>query len=76
MAAEGRGHPVQFLSPLLGLDHPKSVWALLHLLYFWHCQLKSNWADFQPRDDNMKAEKSMSYEFVYGLIFGHINLTW
>jgi len=46
----------------------------------WHidegyCQLKSNWADFLPRARNLNAEQSMSYEFVYGLIFGQIHLS-
>ncbi len=40
-----------------------------------YCQLKSNWADFLPRASNLNAEQSMSYEFVYGLIFGQIHLT-
>ncbi len=38
-------------------------------------QLKSNWADFLPWGSNMNAAQSMSYEFVYGLIFGQIHLT-
>ena len=33
------------------------------------CQLKSNWANFLPRSVNLNAEKTMGYEFVYGLIF-------
>ncbi len=40
-----------------------------------YCQLKSNWADFLPRASNLNAEQSMSYEFVYCLIFGQIHLT-
>ncbi len=42
---------------------------------FWYCQLKSDWADFLPRASNLNAEQSRSYEFVYGLYFGQINLT-
>ena len=40
-----------------------------------YCQLKSNWANFLPWTDNLNVEKSMSDEFVYGLIFGQIHLT-
>ncbi len=40
-----------------------------------YCQLKSNWADFLPRARNLNAEQSMSYEFMYCLIFGRIHLT-
>ena len=40
-----------------------------------YCQLKSNWPDFLPRARNLNAEQSMSYEFVYCLIFGQIHLT-
>ena len=45
--------------------------------YGWerYCQLKSNWADFLPRASNLNAEQSMSYEFVYCLIFVQIPLT-
>ena len=40
-----------------------------------YCQLKSDWANFLPWAGNPNAEQSMSYEFVYGLIFGQIHLT-
>jgi len=40
-----------------------------------YCQLKSNWADFLPRAGNLKAEQSMSDEFVYGLMVGRIHFT-
>ena len=40
-----------------------------------YCQLNPNWNDFLPRPINWNAEQSMSYEFVYCLIFGQIHLT-
>jgi hypothetical protein len=42
--------------------------------FFGYCQLKSHWADFLPRASNLNAEQSISYEFVSGLMFGHIHL--
>ncbi len=44
-------------------------------LHKGYCQLKSNWADFLPRARNLNTEQSMSYAFVYALIFGQIHLT-
>jgi len=41
-----------------------------------YCQLKSKWAGFLLRAVNLNAEQSMSDEFVYGLIFVQIHLTW
>jgi hypothetical protein len=49
--------------------------AHLQQQYQGYCQLKSDWADFLPRASNMNAEQSMSYEFVYCLIFCQIHLT-
>jgi len=46
-----------------------------HKLPVWYCQLKSDWADFLPRPSNLNAEQSMSYDFVYCLMFGQIHLT-
>jgi len=40
-----------------------------------YCQLKANLADFLLRIRNLNAEQSMSYEFVYYLIFVQIHLT-
>ena len=40
-----------------------------------YVNLSQIWADFLPRAGNINAQKSMSYEFVYCLIFGQINLT-
>ncbi len=44
-------------------------------LVIGYCQLKSNWADFLPQASNLNAKQSMSYEFVYGLIFVQMHLT-
>ena len=41
----------------------------------WYCQLKAKWADFLPRASNLNAAQSMSYQFVYCLIFVQIHLT-
>ena len=38
-------------------------------------QFKSILAAFLPRAGNLNAEQSISYEFVYCLIFGRIQLT-
>ncbi len=43
--------------------------------YLGYCQLKSNWAEFLPRARNLNTEQSMSYEFVYCLMFVQIHLT-
>ena len=40
-----------------------------------YCQLKSKWADSLSLANNLNAEHSMSDEFVYCLIVGHIHLT-
>jgi len=57
-----------------GLAGLSAAYHLRHK-YQGYCQLKSNWPDFLPRARNLNAEQSMSYEFVYCLIFGQIHLT-
>jgi hypothetical protein len=39
-----------------------------------YCERTSNWADCLPRARNLTADRSLSYEFVYGLNFvqGHL----
>ena len=60
----------------IGQPEEAGSWEVSTPNFQYHlCIRKCYWADFLPRTSNLSAEQSMSYEFVYRLIFGQIHLT-